>query len=508
LKGGKNVQNLSAMTAISPDPKGYYAVLGLVPGADLTAIKAAYRARVKSVHPDRNRDNGAREEFQRLVEAYRVLRDVVHRAEYDATGVHPLTEDGDDYPSTPFACSACGAVTAQPRYVVFHQIQSYLVWAKRHRVEGIFCRDCADATAVRASLSTWLKGWWSPPGLLLAPLALLRNLFGGSKPRHQNARLLIRQARAFLALDEIDIARALTDQAARFARMSVHKRQVEDLRKETVGSTRRMRDRWSPFSGGVFFAQALPLMALPVVVSVFALVATKPWDKPAVTRAGIVVKPAGIGDIRHVATADLKLRQAPMDGAPVLALLDRFTTVQVLATEGAEWTQVRSPAGVTGWVATRALYAGSASLFKREWCADNKGTAAQAGEVLLRRATGDHRLLIHNDGREDAVVKLKTLSGNTVVSYYIPATYHMSVSGIPDGTYRIEFATGTTYSRGCGIFAGTMKAGLLPFTLNYKQVSTARAQSLNTIPEISLVAAPGDAKQPQPLDLDKFASDD
>ncbi|MBC7950610.1 MAG: DnaJ domain-containing protein [Rhodospirillaceae bacterium] len=496
------------MTSISQDPKGYYAALGLAPGADLSAIKAAYRSRAKSVHPDRNRTAGAREEFQRLVEAYRVLRDVVHRAEYDATGGHPLIEDGDDSPATPFACSCCGAVTAQPRYVVFHQVRSYLLWAKSSRVEGIFCRDCADAAAVRASTVSWLKGWWSPPGLVLTPMALIRNLFGGSKPRDQNARLLIRQARAFLALDEMDIARALTEQAARYARMSVHKRQVADLRQGTVASTRRMRERWTPWSGGVFAAQALPLLALPVVIGVFAMVATKPWDKPVATTAGIVVKPAGIGDIRHVAIADLKLRQAAMEGAPVLALLDRFTTVQVLATEGAEWSQVRTPPGVVGWVATRALYAGSASLFKQEWCAANKGSTPLGGEVLLRRANGDHRLMIHNDGRQDAVVKLKTASGNTVVSYYVPATYHLGVSGIPDGTFRIEFAIGSLYSRGCGIFAGGMQAGLMPFTLTYKQISTSRSQSINAIPEITLVTAPGDQRQPQPLDLDRFAADD
>lgn len=497
------------MNSITQDPKGYYAVLGLPPGADMAAIKAAYRSRVKAVHPDRNRSGQATEEFQRLVEAYRVLKDVVHRAEYDATGVHPLTDDGDDYPSTPFACSHCGTVTAQPRYVVFHQVKSFLLWAKRHRVEGIFCRHCADVAAVRASTATWLSGWWSPPGLVLAPLALIRNLFGGSKPRDQNARLLIRQARAFLALDEFDLARALTDQAARFARLSVHKRQVEDLRLAAPATPgRRLRDRWAPWASGVFAAQLAPLVALPVVIGVFALIATRPWDKPVATKAGISVKAAGIGEIRHVAIADLKLRQAALEGAPVLALLDRFTTVQVMGTQGDEWSRVKTPAGVEGWVQTRALYAGSGSLFKQEWCSENRGTPPQPGEVLVRRATGEHRLLIHNDGRKDAVVKLKTLSGNTVVAYFIPATYHIGVNGIPDGNYRIEFATGSAYSRSCGIFSADMQAGLMPFTLTYKQVSAARSQSLTAIPEISVVVAPGDARQPQPLDLDRFAADD
>ncbi len=497
------------MTSMFQDPKGYYAVLGLAPGADLAAIKAAYRSRVKAVHPDRNRSSQAAEEFQRLAEAYRVLRDVVHRAEYEATGVHPLTQDGDDYPATPFTCSHCGAITAQPRYVVFHQVKSYLLWAKRHRVEGIFCRDCADIMAVRASTNTWLHGWWSPPGLVLAPLALVRNLFGGSKPRDQNARLLIRQARAFLALDEFDLARALADQAAGFARLSVHKRQVEELR-AAIPSTpgRRLRTRWAPWAGGVFAAQAAPLLALPAVIGVFALIAAKPWDQPVATAAGIAVRAAEIGDIRHVATADLKLRQAPGEGTPVLALLDRFTTVQVIGTEGDEWSRVKTPAGVEGWVTTRALYAGSGSLFKQEWCAANRGSPPQSGEVLVRRATGEHRLLIHNDGRKDAVVKLKTASGNTVVAYFVPATYTIGVNGIPDGTYRIEFATGAAYSRSCGIFSADMEAGLMPFTLTYRQVSTARAQSLTAMPEISLVTAPGDPRQPQPLDPDRFAADD
>jgi hypothetical protein len=497
------------MTSVSQDPKGYYAVLGLSPGADLAAVKAAYRSRVKTVHPDRNRSAAAAQEFQRLVEAYRVLRDVVHRAEYDATGVHPLTDDGDDYPSTPFACSRCGAVTAQPRYVVFHQVKSFLLWAKRSQVEGIFCRDCADVTAVRASVRTWAAGWWSPPGLVLTPLALLRNLFGGSKPRDQNARLLIRQARAFLALDEIDLARALTEQASGFARLPVHKRQVEDLRLAAPGTPgRRLKSRWAPWAGSVFAAQLAPLVALPVLVGMVALIASRPWDRPVAATAGIAVKAGGVGEIRHVATADLKLRQAAIEGAPVLALLDRFTTVQVMGNQGDEWSRVKTPAGVEGWVATRALYAGSGSLFKQDWCAANRGTAPQPGEVLVRRATGDHRLLIHNDGRKDAVVKLKTASGNTVASFFIPATYHIGVAGIPDGSYRIEFATGSAYSRSCGIFSADMQAGLMPFTLTYKQVSTARSQSISAIPEISVVVAPGDPRQPQPLDLDRFAADD
>ncbi|OAN52338.1 hypothetical protein A6A04_01195 [Paramagnetospirillum marisnigri] len=501
------------MNTLARDPKGYYAVLGLSPGADATAIKSAYRNRVKSVHPDRNASSRAREEFQRLMEAYAVLRDVVRRAEYDTTGQECLDDDDDvSVPAgaIPIACSCCGSLTAQPRYVVYRTVRSYLVWAKTGRLEGIFCRACADRTAVKASIITWLWGWWSLPGLLLAPFALLGNLFGGSKPRRENARILIRQGRAFLARGELELARSLGLQAARFAKLPDDRARVEDLLHATrdAGDTRRLKSRWS-LGGGVFLAQALPLAALPLTAAVFALIATKPWDVPVSTSGTIAMRPVGIGEIRHVAVEGLKVRMAPIFGAPVLTLLDRFTTVEVTGdTDTPEWVHIRTPAGVDGYVETRSLYAGSGTRFKSQWCAENRGGQPGAGEVLSRRVSGDHRMLIHNEGRRDGVVKLKTLAGHTVASFYIPATYHIGVGGIPDGTYRIEFATGSKYSRGCGVFLDEMQAGVLPVTLTFKYLTTGTIRSLTNIAEISLSPAPGDPVQPLSLSVEKFAADD
>ena len=502
----------SDMNTLARDPKGYYAILGLTPGAPLDAIKSAYRTRVKAVHPDRNASSRAREEFQRLMEAYGVLRDVVRRAEYDTTGVDCLDDDSEISASgpLPIACGSCGSVTAQPRYVAYHTVRSFLIWAKAGRLEGIFCRDCADRAAVRASIITWLWGWWSIPGLLLAPLALLRNLFGGSKPRRENARILLRQGRAFLARYETDIARSLALQASRFARSPDDRARVEDLLHATcdASDSRRLRSRWR-LGGGVFLAQALPLLALPVTVAVFALIATRPWDQPVSTTGSIAMRPAKVGEIRHVAVEGLKVRMAPTPGAPVLTLLDRFTTVEVTGdTDSPEWVRVRTPAGLDGYVETRSLYAGSGARFKTQWCAENRGASPGAGEVLTRRVSGDHRLLVHNEGRRDGVVKLKTLAGNTVMTAYVPATYHIGLGGIPEGTYRIEFATGAKYSRGCGIFTEEMQAAMLPVTLTFKYQSATIVRSLTNIAEISLVPAPEDPIQPQPLSPDRFAADD
>lgn len=500
------------MNSITHDPKGYYAVLGLAPGADYDSIRSAYRARVKAVHPDRNGSTRAKEEFQRLAEAYAVLRDVVRRAEYDGTGqsAEGVGEDDETIPAAPYACTGCGAVTAQPRYVRLHTVRSWVIWARTGRVEGIFCRDCADRKAAQASTATWAWGWWSLPGLLLTPVALIRNLLGGSRPRRENARLLIRQGRAFLADGELELARSAAAQAAEFATTETQRRQVDQLRKATTKApgNRRLKDRWR-LGGAVFMAQLMPLLALPLTMGMFVMIATRPWDQPISASASIAPAPTTIGEIRHVAIEDLKVRIAPTDGAPVLTLLDRFSTVEVTdPTENPEWVQVRTSASVTGYVPARALYAGSGSRFKREWCADNRGDIPAAGEVLVRRVSGDNRLLVHNDGRLDGVVKLKTLSGNTVMAFYVPATYHIGIGGIPEGTYRIEYGAGAGYSRGCGIFLEDMRAGILPVTLTFKRLSPTQARQQTRIPEISLAPPPGSTLQPQPIDPDKFATDD
>lgn len=61
----------------------YYLILGVSHAATTDEIQSAFRQRAKKLHPDRNPDNEATEQFQRLSEAYTVLSDPALRAEYD-----------------------------------------------------------------------------------------------------------------------------------------------------------------------------------------------------------------------------------------------------------------------------------------------------------------------------------------------------------------------------------------------------------------------------------------
>lgn len=63
-----------------------YEVLDVDRDADRARIQAAFRDRVKAVHPDHSDDPDARDEFQRVYTAQEVLADPAERERYDAMG--------------------------------------------------------------------------------------------------------------------------------------------------------------------------------------------------------------------------------------------------------------------------------------------------------------------------------------------------------------------------------------------------------------------------------------
>jgi DnaJ domain len=178
--------------------------LGVDPKADLAGIKAAYRCRAKELHPDRNPSPRTKEEFQLLVVAYETLGNAEKRAEYDTLAsastvdratkcTHESTEVTE-----PIQCSSCGTVTEQPRHIILWTVMSFLLVTIRKPTQGVFCHYCAGDKAIKASVLTWLLGWWGIPwGPIWSIYYLLKNLLGGDKSSDANAALLGRHALAF-----------------------------------------------------------------------------------------------------------------------------------------------------------------------------------------------------------------------------------------------------------------------------------------------------------------------
>lgn len=455
------------------DPRGFYAVLGVAPTASAAEIKSAFRRRAKDLHPDRNPDPGAREAFHRLTAAYEVLSDSTRRTAYDSrrsggasgsggadrqhsrhtaapgsrSGAAPRQpRDGTPprdptraYRQTqartqprppprpdatvrgatargaapPLSCCCCGKVAAQPRVVEFITVTGTLRHTREQVQEGVYCRACADRTALKVAARCWLTGWWSLTGPLKTVHALGIALRGGRLPRQRNHSLLMQQARAFLAQQDPMMAHAVALQAQMFAPDGVSRLHTDQLlaqiRAAAPGQTLPpLKDRWRGASP-LQLLQLLPVYAVVVLLALLfwpgsqtegdtgpgssatitssaghspgtasgnasgdasagpgsaASPALAPAPAPAPTPAlapppPIVSLSAGgvrAGQYHDVRVAATALRTGPGQEFQTLLLLGAGETVMVseVATDG-QWARVQTLSGRSGFISSRAL---------------------------------------------------------------------------------------------------------------------------------------------------------
>lgn len=280
------------------DPKGFYAALGVSPGADANEIKAAFRRKAMEYHPDRNGSPSATKQFQLINEAYGVLSDPVLRSKYDTSLI-----DSENKPSAsgsaksekpePIVCSCCGKVSAQPRYAIFFTVTSFIVQTSRSVTQGIFCSACAAKKATKATLITWALGWWGIPwGPIYTLQAIFTNLVGGKQPPEANARLAAYQAWFFfvsgkhqmaksIALDAMDFAKKISDGVSNSGVANVGaelRAQIDRLLGliELTGETssNRLKNSWGLLQRPFFFQSTFSglLLGTLCLFSAFALI--------------------------------------------------------------------------------------------------------------------------------------------------------------------------------------------------------------------------------------------
>lgn len=198
------------------DRRGYYKILGVTPKATTSEIKTAYRRKAMELHPDRNAASTATSEFQLLNEAYGVLCQPNLRAKYDETSIEDTPKARSQNSSTaqssadPITCSCCGLITAQPRFVIFRIVKSFILITNQSYLQGIFCSDCAEKKAIQASSITLILGWWALPwGPLYSIQALFINMMGGQQNINVNAKLATHQAWYFAAIGNKAMSRAI-----------------------------------------------------------------------------------------------------------------------------------------------------------------------------------------------------------------------------------------------------------------------------------------------------------
>jgi hypothetical protein len=212
---------------MSADPRGYYRILRVAPSASQEAIKQAYRAMAKALHPDLNRGQDTTAAFQAVNEAYGVLSDPSQRAAYDQTGsaTPPPMSSATRQPGTPppvyqvepYTCVDCGCVSPKLRHIKYTQVVSYLIGSYKTNIWGVFCEACATKRLTKASLVTGVFGWMSVPGLFYSAHALGRNLTGGQQQNLINLEICTRQAVYYFSRGDRANARIAATDAQAFA---------------------------------------------------------------------------------------------------------------------------------------------------------------------------------------------------------------------------------------------------------------------------------------------------
>ncbi|MFN3077615.1 MAG: DnaJ domain-containing protein [Alphaproteobacteria bacterium] len=508
------------------DPKGYYTALGLDRSADLAAVKVAYRSRAKLLHPDHNPSPDAAAKFQHLNDAYQTLGDPGRRAAYDTEGDlvagkkkggggRPETgrssggsKPGTRHPPPPpppqqptrtghaidfFPCSECGRISAQPRYIVFERVHRQGGKALREPVYGIFCPVCAERVGIRATMFTWIRGWWGlPMGPIYAIAAIVRNMFGGYLPKDANARVLLHQAKAFQVRGDQDIARAIAGQALKFCAAPDTLRDVTGLL-TSLGNRpgSRLRRRWTRWGRGLLVQASPALGGFVILVGLlhaFGGSSSAPEAASARVDVGPVrssppvfpsAQPSEIEGTFHVAVPKLNVRNGPGAKFGITASLERFVTVEASRPTGRnDWVHIQAPGGITGYVASQFLAPGPGWQAQQQWCLDNRGAPVSNGTVLLASAKGPHRLVVRNTTDDDIVIKLRSPDNTTKLSLYVQARDLAQATEVPDGTFQVLIATGKDYSRACGVFLTEMR------TVSYPNARTfqSKTETGQTVP--------------------------
>lgn len=424
------------------DVNGYYSRLGISPQATTEEIKRAFRRLAKEHHPDRHPNNpSATAQFQALNEAYATLVDDLARVDYD---VRCKAEDPGEKTTDridPVKCSSCGKISAQPRYVIFGYVISLVLISYRRAFHGVFCPSCAAVKSIEASAISWLLGWWGFPwGPIWVVAILYRNLLGGNRPTDVNGEILARQAIYFWTRNEVDLARAAVNQALGLKTSAPLKERLANLRDALpVGSSASIVDRWRLLRGWAFWGQAAPIAAV---------ICFGAWDNQAEILDTVSSRTAA-----HVEESRVALMSVPGTSGQILATLRPFENVTLLQGRNInEYERVVTGRGVVGYVARTAVADGDGMIALRNRCFPFGAVSFRSGYVFKQTAIGPHTLTVKNGLSSDAVVKLRDVADRTVLSFYVEARGEAMIETVPEGTFRIDFATGQEFSPACGYF--------------------------------------------------------
>lgn len=425
------------------DPRGLYGVLGVQPSATAEEIKSAYRRLAKDTHPDTSGGKST-DRFHRVSEAYEILGDPARRAEYDSSGYQATTQEAEVRTIDPICCSRCGQVTAQPRYVVFFRVYSFVLATMRNPVQGIFCASCARGEALKSSLITMFTGWWGFPwGPIYTFGAILSNGFGGKHEKKSDEMLTWYNALAFLSRGNLKLSYALASLSKRAEDRTIAADASELVQQlENAGVDPRQSRLKNPWRVPLASAAAHLLMALslPGIIAAFFLL-DSPSNRTPYRPQRVTTQP---------------------------------TVPQRVAVEPNVPTCSRPP---------------------------------HNGEILgasrLSRDDG-HALEIRNGGGGNAIIKVRQAPSNAVIAtFFVSRNQTARIQGIPDGQYRVQYAFGDRLDESCSNFIQMAGVGQFPGVETLRTERT-HTQIITQILSYTLYTVPSGNVRPQTISASDF----
>ena len=328
------------------DSKGYYAVLGVSQTATDDDIKAAFRKQVKLYHPDIADGEKARETYMLLTEAYHTLLDPLKRKAYDA-----LPDAAATLHYEFVKCCKCGKPAKQPRYLFFTR--------GNERIGGVYCRDCASKEQLKTSLHNWGDFLKRPAYTWSA----LKSTYKFSQmPPDKNWEILMQNAQAYQSRKRPDLARAMGEQAKKFAQTAQQEIKTCIFLNALPETTVKEQDSWR-VKPSDFVRVYLPLLiGFLIAVAGIAVPCFRTDRLP----APAVFAPK---DYKHIPLKPVSLAQndkslyfftiapqtpgyqAPCVDCGIIVLIPEKTPVRLTGiVPDSPWVQIKTPRGIVAFV--------------------------------------------------------------------------------------------------------------------------------------------------------------
>ena len=325
------------------DSKGYYAVLGVSQTATDDDIKAAFRKQVKLYHPDIADGEKARETYMLLTEAYHTLLDPLKRKAYDALP--------DAAATLHYEFVKCCKCAKQPRYLFFTR--------GNERIGGVYCRDCASKEQLKTSLHNWGDFLKRPAYTWSA----LKSTYKFSQmPPDKNWEILMQNAQAYQSRKRPDLARAMGEQAKKFAQTAQQEIKTCIFLNALPETTVKEQDSWR-VKPSDFVRVYLPLLiGFLIAVAGVAVPCFRTDRLP----APAVFAPK---DYKHIPLKPVSLAQndkslyffttapqtpgyqAPCVDCGIIVLIPEKTPVRLTGiVPDSPWVQIKTPRGIVAFV--------------------------------------------------------------------------------------------------------------------------------------------------------------